>query len=194
MRSVLCEAAVDLGFGEVDDDTTVAAVKLQKCEKTNLLIGPPHDSGCDRRVLADFFSRGGNHIVCGGSTAHMAAEFLGKKLTTLSQTASDDVPAISQLEGTELVTEGYLTLKRAAQLAQSYVNGEICAVNSNDRDGASQLCKMIFERSSDVEIFFGTADNPTSGALGTSSQKLEQIRKLSDILEEMGKRVKINIC
>lgn len=106
MASCLCEAANDLSYQSVDDDTTVMACKICKRQAVNILIGPPQDANDDSRVLDLFFSKAGRHVICGGTTSKMAAAYLGKGIKPLPDTATEKVPAVSKLEGADLVTEG----------------------------------------------------------------------------------------
>ena len=51
----------------------------------NLIFGPPANrDDCDR-MMSLFFSKEGKHIVCGGTTASIAAEYLGKSIRTSSK-------------------------------------------------------------------------------------------------------------
>ena len=62
------------------DDTTVATVQVRKRKPANLMIGPPRDPKDLKKMLTAFFSKAGRHIVCGGTTSSLAAEYLGKPL------------------------------------------------------------------------------------------------------------------
>ena len=64
------------------DDTTACVIKIRKREPMNILFGPPYNrDDCDR-MMSLFFSKAGKHIVCGGTTASVAANYLGKPVTT----------------------------------------------------------------------------------------------------------------
>jgi hypothetical protein len=170
--------------------------KVCKRSKTNVLIGPPHDSGSDKTVLNSFFSSEGRHIVCGGTTSRMAADFLGGMLKSLPDTATENVPAISKLDGADLVTEGYITLRETVRLGEGYVSESHDTIAKTDaKDGANELCRILFEQSTDIDIFFGTAENSQNSALSMNlSSKLDLINKLKELLEKQGKNVILKIC
>ena len=44
----------------------------------NLMIGPPANPDDVTKMMSLFFSKEGKHIVCGGTTSSLAAQFLGK--------------------------------------------------------------------------------------------------------------------
>lgn len=196
MASCLCEAANDLSYQSVDDDTTVMACKICKRHAVNILIGPPQDTNDDSRVLNLFFSKAGKHIICGGTTSKMAAAYLGKDIKPLPDTATEKVPAVSRLDGADLVTEGYLTLQETVRLAKSYADNSMYGIpEMKATDGASQLCRMLFEESTDVNIFFGTAENSSNAQLHMDlDSKLRLVNELEDLLRKQGKQVKISIC
>ena len=62
------------------DDATACVVKVRRREPMNLLFGPPANRDDANRMMALFFSKGGKHIVCGGTTASIAAKYLNKPL------------------------------------------------------------------------------------------------------------------
>jgi serine phosphatase RsbU (regulator of sigma subunit) len=74
LSSILLDKCYDLYGGEPGDDTTVCTVKIRRRNPVNLLIGPPEKSEDAIKMMALFFSKGGKHIVCGGTTSSLAAE------------------------------------------------------------------------------------------------------------------------
>jgi hypothetical protein len=194
MAVSLCEAAEALSLKSVDDDTTVMVCKI--CEKStaNILIGPPQNPGNDLGVLRSFFEAEGRHIVCGGTTSKMAAAYLGAAVKPLADTATEKVPAMSRIDGVDLVTEGYLTLSETVRIAEGFVSSDPRVIPLNN-DGASLMCNMLFEQANEVNIFFGTAENAENAALHADlGSKLLLINKLADLLRQQGKNVKINMC
>jgi hypothetical protein len=196
MANCLCDAANDLSLRSVDDDTTVMVCKVIGRKTANVLIGPPQDTRDDGKVLEEFFSKSGKHIICGGTTSKIVAKYLGSELKNIATTATEKVPAISKLDGTDLVTEGFLTLSETVNMAESYLCDELYGIpDSKANDGASQLCRMLFEESTDVNIFFGTAENSNNSVLQMNlNTKLQLIHKLENLLKRQGKNVKINLC
>ena len=46
----------------------------------NMLFGPPSNRDDSDRMMSLFFSKEGKHIICGGTTASIAAKYLRKPL------------------------------------------------------------------------------------------------------------------
>lgn len=160
----------------------------------NLLIGPPADSAQDARMLSAFFGQRGKHIVCGGTTATLAARYLDKPLEVPSLDMPDpDVPPTGAIEGVDLVTEGVLTLRKALGYAQAYVasRGEDRAWQDR-QDGASAIMRLLIEEATEVRLFVGTAENPAHAMLDRTAgheAKLRMIGELADALGQAGKPV-----
>ena len=80
LSTILIDECNRLYGGKPGDDATACVVKIRKREPMNLLFGPPSNrDDCDR-MMTLFFSKEGKHIVCGGTTSSIAAEYLGKPL------------------------------------------------------------------------------------------------------------------
>lgn len=56
----------------------------------------------------------GKHIICGGTTSSIAAEYLGKKLMPHLESDNPSVPPTAELEGADLVTEGIITISKVS--------------------------------------------------------------------------------
>ena len=131
--------------GSPGDDTTVCVVKIRKREPVNLLMGPPADRDDCNKMLSLFFSKEGKHIVCGGTTSEIAAEYLGKKLVPHMEIVDPEIPPTSEIDGVDLVTEGVVTMGKVLKYAQDYLkDNEKFKQWSYKRDGASLIClKML---------------------------------------------------
>ena len=162
----------------------------------NLLIGPPHDPKQDGQILDEFFSKQGSHIICGGTTSKLAAAYLDKPLRPLPDTATEKVPAISELEGSDLVTEGFITLRETAAMGRNYLSNDIFTFDTaKASDGASLLCRELFENADSINIFFGTAENISNADLSMNlNAKLALVEEIETMLKKQGKSVNIKIC
>ena len=90
----------------------------------NLLIGPPADKDDTKRMMSLFFSKEGKHIVCGGTTSTLAAEFLGKPLIAdILDYVDPDIPPTAVIQGVDLITEGVITITKVLQYAKDYLAG-----------------------------------------------------------------------
>lgn len=194
MADRLALASVDLNLNVTDDDITILAVRLRKKQTVNLMIGPPHHTSDDERYLNAFFGNEGKHVICGGTTAQVAARYLGKPLTTEQNSSLNDVPSVSVLEGVDLVTEGFLTLQRLLEYCEDCREDPLMHVYvTKQRDAAARLERMLFETATEVNVFFGGAYNGgNEEAELFEGDKEEMVRQLMAILKKAGK--KVNIC
>ena len=84
-RAVACllaSACNDLYLDKPGDDTTVAAVKIREKLKVNIMVGPPVDKEKDQEYIEEFLRMEGRHVVCGGTSSTIVANFLDEELHT----------------------------------------------------------------------------------------------------------------
>ena len=94
-------------------------------------------------MMALFFSKEGKHIVCGGTTSTIAAQYLGKKLVPNLDFIDKDVPPTATIEGVDLVTEGVITINKVLTYAKDYLkDNESYTQWSYKRDGASLIARQ----------------------------------------------------
>ncbi len=181
--------------GHPGDDATACVIRIRKREPMNLLFGPPRDRDDCTRMMALFFSKEGKHIVCGGTTSSIAAEYLGKPLRPTLNFEKSDVPPIAEIEGVDLVTEGVITINKVIEYAKDALgSNEKYEHWSYSRDGASLICRLLFEEATDINFFVGRAVNPAhqNPELPINFNiKMNLVEELSDCLKKMGKRVKV---
>lgn len=198
MASTIADACMDLSLGTPQDDSTVAVFKIRKRQVVNLIIGPPGKKEEDNIILKLFFSKVGKKIVCGGSTSKMVSNYLNKPIKIVANSHDKEIPAIAQIDGVDLVTEGVITLGRVVELGRKYLEDSKISLDlENKTDGASLLAKLLFEEATDINFFIGKAINPgheIDGVKINSSIKMEFIRELKSLLMKMDKKVKISLC
>lgn len=176
------------------DDTTVCTIKIMQRKQVNLLIGPPSNRNDVNTMMALFFSKEGKHIVCGGTTSTLAADFLGKKLRVKADNLDPDIPPISEVEGIDLVTEGVLTINRVLTYAQNYLQDNKFSTTINTkRDGASLIAKILFEEATDINFFVGKAVNQAQQDYSqiNFTIKMRLVEELAKSLKQMGKQIKL---
>ena len=182
--------------GMPGDDTTALTVSMRTREQVNLSIGPPANLEDNEKMMSLFFAKGGKHVVCGGTTSKIAAEYLGKPLVLSDQRIDEDIPVAGTIEGVDLVTEGILTINRVLDYAKDYLaDNETYSQWCFKRDGASALARMLFEEATDINFFVGRAVNPAHQNPETEITfgiKMRLIRDLADCLQQMGKTIRIN--
>ena len=196
MSTMLVDECEKLYGHEPGDDTTACVVKIRRREPMNILFGPPFNrDDCDR-MMSLFFSKEGKHIICGGTTSSIAAKYLGKPLKPSLNFEMDDIPPTAELEGVDLVTEGVITVNRVLEYARDYLD-EIQQYEhwNYKRDGASLICRLLFEEATDINFYVGRAINPAHQNPDlpiTFNIKMNLVQELSTCLKKMGKRIKVS--
>ena len=196
LSTILLDECNRLYGGKPGDDTSVCTIRIKRREPMNLLFGPPSNrDDCDK-MMSLFFSKEGKHIVCGGTTSSIAAKYLGKPIRTEIDFLDPDIPPISHIEGVDLVTEGVITVNRVLEYAKDYLkDNESYKHWSYKQDGASQICRLLFEEATDINFYVGRAMNPAHQNPDLPINfniKMQLVVELSDCLRKMGKRIKVS--
>ena len=162
LSAMLVNECSRLYGGEPGDDTSACTVKIRRREPMNLMIGPPADPKDVNKMMALFFSKEGKHIVCGGTTSTLAAEFLHEPLDVSMPTYIDpEIPPTAKIKGVDLVTEGVITISRVLEYARDYLkDNERYTDWSYKKDGASSIARMLFEEATDINFYVGRAVIP----------------------------------
>lgn len=196
----LCNLLLDecnrLYGGEPGDDTTIGTIKIRKRAQVNLLFGPPSKPEDAGKMHSLFFAKGGKHIVCGGTTSSLVAEYLNKPMNTSIDYLDPEIPPTATIEGVDLVTEGVITMSKVLEYAKGYLNSnDLYSDWSFKKDGASQIARMLFEQATDINFYVGRAINPAhqNPNLPISFNiKMQIVEELSEALKKMGKRIKVS--
>ena len=196
LSTILLDECNRLYDGKPGDDTTVCTVRIRKREPMNLLFGPPSNRDDCNKMMSLFFSKEGKHIVCGGTTSSIAARYLGKTVRTELNFVDPDIPPIAHIDGVDLVTEGVITINRVLEYAKDYLkDNEAYKDWSYKQDGASMICRLLFEEATDINFFVGRAMNPAhqNPELPINFNiKMQLVSELSECLKKMGKRIKVS--
>lgn len=178
------------------DDATACVVRIRKREPMNLLFGPPSNRDDADRMMSLFFSKEGKHIICGGTTSSIAAKFLHKPLKTSLNFESSDIPPIAEIEGVDLVTEGVITINKVLEYAKDYLGENTYYEDwSFKKDGASLICRLLFEEATDINFYVGRAVNPAHQNPDLPINfniKMNLVEQLSECLKKMGKKIKVS--
>ena len=178
------------------DDATACVIKLRKREPVNILFGPPRNRDDNERMMSLFFSKEGKHIICGGTTSSIAARYLGKEVKASLSFERSDVPPIAEIEGVDLVTEGVITISKVIEYAKDALDkNELYEKWSFQRDGASLICRLLFEEATDINFYVGRAVNPAHQNPDLPINfniKMNLVEELSECLKKMGKRIKVS--
>lgn len=189
-------AACEKLYGGIpSDDTTVAVARIMEEKVLSILTGPPQDRADDYKMVEAFMKEDGIRIVSGGSTSQMVARVLCEKLVPIDKTLDPEIPPISKIEGIDLVTEGVLTLHKAVELLERYVENDVSEdfFNELSRDnGATRIACYLMEDCSRVNLYIGKAINMdyTDKELPFEiSARQNLMQRLIHVLERMNKVV-----
>ncbi|MGO9112416.1 MAG: SpoIIE family protein phosphatase [Thermoguttaceae bacterium] len=138
------------------DDCTVLLALCRRGQVVNLLTGPPQDPSRDRQVVRRFMEAKGLKIVCGGKTAEIVANVLGRPLGVEQDPQSLTVPPRYEIEGVDLVTEGAITLNQVYNVLDEPL--ELLTEDS----GVTELCTFL-QLADRVNLFLGGAQNRAHG-------------------------------
>lgn len=196
ISTVLLDQCVQLYGGKPGDDTTIAAIKIRKRVPINLLIGPPSKPEDANKMMSLFFAKEGKHIVCGGTTSSIAADFLGKEVHTELEYIDPAIPPISKIEGIDLVTEGVITINRVLLYVKNYLEDNTRYIEwGNRKDAASLITMYLLEEATDINFYVGKAINPAHQNPDLHihfSIKMRLIEELAECLKKVGKRINVS--
>ena len=196
LATMLIDECNRLYGGKPGDDASACVIKIRKREPMNILFGPPYNRDDAERMMSLFFSKEGKHIICGGTTSGIAAKYLGKPLEASLNFQSPGVPPIAHIEGVDLVTEGVITVNRVLEYAKDYLGeNKFYEDWCFKHDGASLICRLLFEEATDINFYVGRAINPAhqNPELPINFNiKMNLVEELSACLIQMGKRIKVS--
>ncbi len=195
LSTILVDECDRLYGNEPGDDATACVIRIRRREPMNILFGPPASRDDCNRMMSLFFSKEGKHIVCGGTTSTIAAKYLGKPIRASLNFDDPEVPPTAEIEGVDLVTEGVITINKVLTYARDYLSENKSYEHwSVKRDGASLICRLLFEEATDINFFVGRAINPAHQNPDLPinfSIKMNLVEELSKCLRQMGKKVKV---
>lgn len=196
LSTILIDEVNKLYERKPGDDATACVVRIRRREPMNILFGPPSNRDDCNRMMSLFFSKEGKHIVCGGTTSSIAAKYLGKPIKASLNFVKSDIPPIAEIEGVDLVTEGVITINRVVEYAKDSVGeNRLYEKWSFGHDGASLICRMLFEEATDINFFVGRAINPAHQNPDLPINfniKMNLVEELSSCLKQMGKHIKVS--
>ena len=135
---------------QAGDDISCAVLYFRTPRKSLIFTGPPYHRAKDREYCLSFGFFVGKKAICGGTTANMISRELKREIENVPDQESGDLPPIAKMEGVDLLTEGILTLTRAAE----YLEKE----ELNHHDAAGLLVNFLLE-SDIIEFMVGAMLN-----------------------------------
>lgn len=138
-------------------DVSVVAMHVRSMRTATVWTGPPVDAAQDEAVVRLLMTEPGERIICGGTTAQIAARLLDVELKAEPKPAGgwEEVPPTFRLEGIGLVTEGLITLGKAGE---RMVQAEGVHDLPRGEDGATRLARTLLAADK-VHFIVGLAVN-----------------------------------
>jgi len=196
LTTILLDECYKLYDKKCGDDTTVCTIRIREREPVNLLFGPPSHREESNKMMNLFFSKEGKHIICGGTTSKIAADFLKEPLIPSLDFFDPEIPPTAEIKGVDLVTEGVITINKLLLYAKNYLeDNQSYSEWSFKKDGASRIARILFEDATDINFFVGRAINPSHQNPNLPinfSIKMRLVEELSDCLKKMGKKIKVS--
>ena len=189
----LVSAVDNLYGGRPMDDVTAMAIRIPTEQTVNIMYGPPEYKEDDEFMVREFLEADGYRIICGGTTAGIVSRVLDSPLETLPETAADGVPPISFMAEADLITEGVLTMTRAADIIERYYGGGTPNFAELDaQNGAAFLAKQLIENCTTLRAFIGRAKNPAYEGKDVPldlDMKMKAIERILDCMRKQGRTV-----
>ena len=188
--------------GEIPDaqspiPISILAMFVRPQRTATVWSGPPAKRDVEEAMLETLMDEPGARIICGDTTAEIAARLLGAELEMEPRPEDGwmEVPPVSRLrerpgiERIDLITEGLVTLSKSrermagAQRARDLPRKE---------DGANRLARMLLTADK-VHFLVGLAINPaqTADKAGTVPLRRIVIEELMNGLKARGKIVSV---
>ncbi len=180
------QEATRLGDGGVTDDMSVLLAVCRPSRTIAIFTGPPNDPRLDQKVVKQFLDTPGKKIICGGTTARIVSDFLGKPMVLDKTVESLIAPPSHRLEGIDLLTEGAITLNQVYNILDADPE------TFDEESGVTQL--FAFMQNADrVHFIMGGSLNPSSDHISFKQRgvlpRATIVPLLADKLRAQGKRV-----
>ncbi|MCU0575839.1 MAG: serine/threonine-protein phosphatase [Desulfobacterota bacterium] len=199
LTQALSKTCLKLYEDRPGDDATVIGMKVRPAISATVLTGPPANKDLDEFAVKRLMSSQGEKIICGGSTAQMAARVLGEELVVDwvppakrkkgAPMQKKGSPPTALLNGVDLVTEGILTLGQAAEILRA--SRTIYDLPKDD-DASIRLARSLL-MADDIRFIVGSAINPNQVAdiIRGEPMRMVYIRELVQVLSAHDKYVEV---
>ncbi|MCX6027739.1 MAG: hypothetical protein NT169_00370 [Chloroflexi bacterium] len=172
---------------------SVLALFVRPMRTATVWSGPPRSRAVERDMLNRLLSEEDMKIICGDTTAEIAARLLGAELVMAPPPEEGwaEVPPVSRMVGPDgrepvaLVTEGVVTMNVArGRLAEAKRPRDL----AGREDGASRLARLLLTADK-VRFLVGLAVNPAQTERNGTPLRKAAVEQLVDDLNKRGKIV-----
>ena len=119
------------------DDISACVLYFREPREALIFTGPPYHQQKDKEYAQMFQNFKGKKAICGGTTANLISRELNIPIRMDSTISVGKLPAISYMDGVDLVTEGILTLTKTLEYLE---NG-----TSDIDNAAGKLVKFLLD-------------------------------------------------
>ena len=158
------------------DDISAVCVYYREPRNAVVFTGPPYHQSKDKFYAQALIDFNGKKAISGGTTANLVSRELNIPIKTNINLNIGKLPAISYMEGIDLVTEGILTLTKACEYLET---GEV------ENDAAGDLVKFMLDTDC-ITFMVGAKLNQAHYDPNLPIEieiRKNVIKKISDILE-----------
>ena len=158
------------------DDVSAVCVYYREPRNAVVFTGPPYHQSKDKFYAQALMDFNGKKAISGGTTANLVSRELNIPIKTNINLSAGKLPAISYMEGIDLVTEGILTLTQACEYLDT---GEF------QDDAAGALVKFMLDTDC-ITFMVGAKLNQAHYDPNLPIEieiRKNVIKKISDILE-----------
>ncbi|MBC7224760.1 MAG: hypothetical protein H5T59_10895 [Anaerolineae bacterium] len=194
LAQALKRTCLKLYDGQPGDDATGVAMRVREAVRATIWTGPPADPARDVKAVERLMGAEGLKVICGGTTAQIAARVLGRRLevewlppSRRQDRARRRTPPPARLEGVDLVTEGIITLGLAVELLEQ---ARTVRDLPRDDEAATRLARILL-LADEVHLLVGTALNPNQVAdlVRGEPMRMIYVKELVRLLRERNKQV-----
>ncbi len=133
------------------DDISCCVIYYREPRRALIFTGPPYHQEKDYEYAHEFYESKAKKAICGGTTANLISRELQIPVKCNITRSVGKLPAVSSMEGVDLVTEGILTLTRTVEYLE---NG----FNEKEKDAAYELMQFLLN-SDCIEFMVGAKLN-----------------------------------
>ena len=135
------------------DDTSCASIYFRNPRQLMIITGPPYEKENDSKLGEAVKAFKGKKVVCGATTADIIARELDLEIEDTLVFEDPELPPVAHMEGIDLVTEGILTLTKAARILNQYTPAV-----SLGKGPADRIVKLV-QQSDEIHFLIGTRVN-----------------------------------
>lgn len=163
------------------DDITCGVIYFRNPRRLLIMTGPPYDRQKDKMLASLVEEFPGKKIICGGTTANIISRETGRNVHVRLDKLNADLPPESIMDGADLVTEGILTIGRAAKYLEDKIE-----LDSFTDDPGAKIVKLMLD-SDVINFVVGTRINEFHQDPNMPVDleiRRNVIKKISKLLEE----------